>query len=287
MQRIKNNIKAKNEERRQQHEQSTYLPDVHVEKISSGHPVDAIPPKLTTKISVRSLRSLRTFNSHNILPDEVHNGSSGNGTFAPQAPSESCADEHSRTAPRATSHPFTLSRQDFDLAPPAPRASLTTIDGLSERLFSDEHLQVILNDSSLFPKLTAFLNQYKPRTLSVLTHYLETQKAIKAIEYANAIANNIHPLSADASSTIPCSAALLDARFEARSGRAFESLMNDALPAFVTHSLVHTVSDSVAKEITGTSIPMIRDLVGNLAEVFCLTDPSIHDNPIVFASEGT
>ncbi|PBP17489.1 white collar, partial [Diplocarpon rosae] len=33
-------------------------------------------------------------------------------------------------------------------------------------------------------------------------------------------------------------------------------------------------------------IPILRDLVGDLAEVFCLTDPSVHDNPIIFASQG-
>lgn len=44
--------------------------------------------------------------------------------------------------------------------------------------------------------------------------------------------------------------------------------------------------DCVSKDITGQAIPVVRDLVGNLAEVFCLTDPSVHDNPIIFASEG-
>lgn len=45
-------------------------------------------------------------------------------------------------------------------------------------------------------------------------------------------------------------------------------------------------TDCVSKDITGQAIPVVQDLVGNLAEVFCLTDPSVHDNPIIFASEG-
>lgn len=33
-------------------------------------------------------------------------------------------------------------------------------------------------------------------------------------------------------------------------------------------------------------MPAIRDMVGSLAEVFCLTDPGLPDNPIIYASEG-
>lgn len=58
------------------------------------------------------------------------------------------------------------------------------------------------------------------------------------------------------------------------------------MPAFITHDLIGVVTDLVSKDITGQAIPVVRDLVGNLAEVFCLTDPSIHDNPIIYASEG-
>lgn len=36
----------------------------------------------------------------------------------------------------------------------------------------------------------------------------------------------------------------------------------------------------------GTLPPHLREASEGLAEVFCLTDPSRPDNPIVFASEG-
>ena len=79
---------------------------------------------------------------------------------------------------------------------------------------------------------------------------------------------------------------MIDARFEARSRRCFETLVNDALPAFITHNLVKVVTDCMVKEITGTIPPVMRELVGGLAEVFCLSDPKLKDNPIVYASEG-
>ncbi|MCJ1385021.1 hypothetical protein MMC17_008139 [Xylographa soralifera] len=175
--------------------------------------------------------------------------------------------------------------QSFDLAPPPPNRHLTTIDTLCERLFSDDHLYLILSDSTHFVRFTTFINKHRSQTALLLTRYLETQKAIKAIEYANAIANTIQPLPQDHSTFQPCAAALLDVRFEARSKRAFETLINEGLTSYVTRVLVDAVTDTLIKEITGNTMPIMRDLVGGLAEVFCLTDPSMKDDPIVYASE--
>ncbi|MCJ1400185.1 hypothetical protein MMC11_003389 [Xylographa trunciseda] len=177
--------------------------------------------------------------------------------------------------------------QSFDLAPPPPNRHLTTIDTLYQRLFSDDHLYLILSDSTHFVRFTSFINRHRSQTALLLTRYLETQKAIKAIEYANAIANTIQPLPQDHSTFQPCAAALLDVRFEARSKRAFETLVNEGLTSYVTRVLVDAVTDTLIKEITGNTLPIMRDLVGGLAEVFCLTDPSLKDDPIVYASEGT
>ncbi|MCJ1292213.1 hypothetical protein MMC34_003763 [Xylographa carneopallida] len=175
--------------------------------------------------------------------------------------------------------------QSFDLAPPPPNRRLTTIDHLYERLFSEDHLYLILSDPTHFVRFTSFINKHRSQTALLLTRYLETQKAIKAIEYANAIANTIQPLPQDHSTFQPCAAALLDVRFEARSKRAFETLLNEGLTSYVTRVLVDAVTDTLIKEITGNTMPIMRDLVGGLAEVFCLTDPSLKDDPIVYASE--
>ena len=295
MQRIKKNLKPRADSRSHPNERPPFSPDTHADTILHPHAInDVHRPSLSTKLSSRSLR---TFNSRNLLPaDESIGGPPSEVPYVNNAPlpplptTERSPDKQSHHPPRASSQSPTLGHYDqlhnFDLAPPPPKPSTTTIDGLSERLFSNEHLQVILRDPSLFLKFTTFLNRYKPQAIPILTRFLDTQKAIKAVEYANAIADSIPSLPLDASSSIPCAAALLDARFEARSRRAFETLVNLALPAFITHSLVQIVTDSVVKEITGTTIPMMRDLVGGLAEVFCLTDPGIEDNPIIYASAG-
>ena len=173
--------------------------------------------------------------------------------------------------------------QNFDLKPPPPNSKVKNIDTLSEQLFSGDHLRVILKDPSFFLRFTAFLNRYRPQHAPTLVRYLEAQKAIKAVEYANALAETIRPTPGEHSS--PCPAASVDPRFEARSKRSFESLVNEALPAYITNCLTRVVTESMVREITGQGMPVMRELVGGLAEVFCLADPSIKDCPIVYASE--
>lgn len=176
--------------------------------------------------------------------------------------------------------------QSFDLAPPPPNKHLSTIDILCGRLFSEDHLHLILRDPTHLIRFTAFINKNKPQTALLLNRYIETQKAINAIKYANAVASTIGPLPRDHSTFQPCAAALLDVRFEARSKKAFEDLINEGLSSYVTRVLVDAAADTLVREITGNTMPIIRDLVGGLAEVFCLTDPNIDDCPIVYASEG-
>jgi hypothetical protein len=80
---------------------------------------------------------------------------------------------------------------DFDLRPPAPRPRPPSTESLSEALFSSGHLNVLLRESAYLARFTAFLTKYRPKYHPALLHYLETQKAIKAVEYANAIAEGM------------------------------------------------------------------------------------------------
>jgi len=109
-----------------------------------------------------------------------------------------------------------------------------------------------------------------------LQRYREVQKAITAIEYANAVADQLSPGSV---------AAILQQDFEHRSRTAIDVLVNEALPGYVTHRFTQIVTETMVKEITGQNTPMMRELVPSLAEVYCLTDPALPDNPIVYASE--
>lgn len=176
--------------------------------------------------------------------------------------------------------------EDFDLAPPKPRPKPISIESLAELLFSSEHLDALLHHPPQLARFSAFLQKYIPQSYPLLAQYLETRKAIKAIEYANAIAEGLGPKEIEGSSaTCTSFAARLDPVFEAICNSSFEALVGDALPSFVSYNLVKTVSECLINEITGRSTPVMRDLMNGLSEVFCLTDPNQEDNPIIYASE--
>lgn len=174
----------------------------------------------------------------------------------------------------------------FDLVAPADTGiKQYSLETRSEQLFSTEHLQVIFGDPSLLLRFTAFLSAHRTASIPILIYYLDAIKALKAISYSNAIAEALDPIDGyDFTKTI--SNKTLNADLEERSRKAFDVLVREDLPAFVTHTYIQTVSLSIQRRITGTLPPNLREASEGLAEVFCLTDPSRPDNPIVFSSEG-
>ena len=215
--------------------------------------------------------------------DNQVNGNGERSLHSSQLFASGQADGSPEIAPKPERKTSGDNAQNFDLKPPPPNSKVKNIDTLSESLFSGDHLRVILKDPSFFLRFTAFLNRYRPNSAPILVRYLEAQKAMKAVEYANALADTIRPTAGEHSS--PCPAASIDPRFEARSNRSFETLVNEALPAYITNCLTKVVTESMVREITGQGMPVMRELVGGLAEVFCLADPSVKDCPIVYASE--
>lgn len=189
------------------------------------------------------------------------------------------------TMPEANS--TTTDADDFDLSPPKRRAKPPSTETLSELLFSPGHLDTLLQSTPQLTRFSAFLQRYSPHHYPLLTQYLETRKAIKAIEYANALADGLKPreTGGEHSTDTRSMAAKLDPEFEAICNASFEALMNDALPNYISYSLVKVASEIMTNEITGRSTPIMRDLVDGLSEVFCLTDPNQDDNPIIYASE--
>lgn len=171
-----------------------------------------------------------------------------------------------------------VARGAYDLKAPPPTAPLSNIELLTQRLFSVDHLRLILRDKVLGAQFQSFLAKYRPQSIPVLEKYLNTLKVLSAVEYANAVARSLssssNVISLDSSSFDPLARA------------AVEHLVNDSLTGFVTHKMTILVTELLVKEITGQNTPIMRDLVQGLAEVYCLTDPSLPDNPIVYASEG-
>ncbi|KAJ4354511.1 uncharacterized protein N0V89_006248 [Didymosphaeria variabile] len=180
----------------------------------------------------------------------------------------------------------------YDLHPPAPKFSDANAEYLASRLFSADHLDLILKDTEHSRRFRSFLERYHPQLAATLVRYLESQKALAAIRYANALAEVVSatrpPQSQQPSrsSSVKSNAAVVDTHFQSFSQKAVDELVNEALPAYVTYRMITVVTECLVKDITGTSSPFMRDLVQGLAEVFCLSDPNQPDNPLVFASEG-
>jgi PAS domain S-box-containing protein len=171
----------------------------------------------------------------------------------------------------------------YDLKAPPPSVSRLNPEMLAERLFSSAHLNLILREYKLCASFTSYLNTYRPHLTPVFARHQATQKVKAAIEYANAVAENLpattHHSAPETCATIP------EPKFEERAKRAVDELTNDALPGYITHRLVQVVTDCLVKEIMGNNAPVMTELVQGLAEVYCMTDPSLPDNPIVYASD--
>jgi hypothetical protein len=154
----------------------------------------------------------------------------------------------------------------------------------AEQMFSSEHLRAIFNDPKLLLKFTGFLNSHRPGSIAILIYYLDALKALRAINYANAIAEALDPIRGQ-DYTQQVAEPTRNLALEEKADRAFEMLAVEDLPAFISHTWIQVVSVSIQRRITGTLAPHLREASEGLAEVFCLTDPSRPDNPIVFASE--
>lgn len=178
-----------------------------------------------------------------------------------------------------------LDPASFDLVAASPDRKTYSLETRSEQLFSTEHLKIIFSDRTLLSRFTAFLSTSRPRSIALLIYYIDAVKALKAIAYSNAIAEALEPLEGH---NFSCDLAnpTVNTALEQKAESAFAAMVKDDLPAYITHIYVQTVSVSIAKRICGTMPPHLREASEGLAEVFCLTDPSRENNPIVFASEG-
>lgn len=178
--------------------------------------------------------------------------------------------------------------RSFDLVEPstepATRTGIYALEKQADLLLSGDHLNAIFGDSKLLLQFTGFLNSHRPQSIPLLIYYLDALKAIRAIKYANAIAEALEPLSGcdfTKTNVQPTGNIAL----EDKANRAFELLVKEDLPAYIAYIWIQVVSVSIQRRINGTLAPHLREASEGLAEVFCLSDPSRPDNPIVFASE--
>lgn len=174
----------------------------------------------------------------------------------------------------------------FDLVVPAhAQGKQYSLETQSEQLFSSRHLAEIFKDPLLLQRFTNYIYQTRPQSIPILQYYMDALKALKAIEYANAVVNSLGPVEGQEFTSSSIDKTINQALRE-KADAAFESLTNHELPAYITHTYIQTVSLTIKRRIADTLPRQLVEMSEGLAEVFCLTDPSRPDNPIVFASEG-
>ncbi|KAK8098180.1 phototropin-2 [Apiospora kogelbergensis] len=155
----------------------------------------------------------------------------------------------------------------------------------SDLLFSRRHLEAIFDDPTQLRRFSSFLYEYRPASIVLLKYYLGLLKALRAIEYSNSVMQRLQPpLDTDATHNSEGTGGLpttYNQELQMQADAAFAHLTREDLPMYITHVWIKTVSVSVKHRIMGT-LPHVSE---GLAEVFCLTDPSRPDNPIVFTSD--
>lgn len=153
-------------------------------------------------------------------------------------------------------------------------------------MFSARHMVTILSSPRYLARFRDFLSDERPRSIPTLTYYLNACKALKAIQYANSLVRlSVDVPTAGVKQSSPIG--MVDSpALEKRVQDALIALTAEELPAFITATCINITSKVVEERVRGTLPDRFRGTADALAEVFCLTDPSRPDNPIIFASEG-
>lgn len=84
---------------------------------------------------------------------------------------------------------------------------------------------------------------------------------MKAVDYANAVAESIADLENLESEEKTTPAAEVNALFKDMSQSAFDKLLSEALPAYITFNLVKVTTEIMINEITGRKTPVMEGLV--------------------------
>ncbi|CAI7606654.1 unnamed protein product [Penicillium palitans] len=175
----------------------------------------------------------------------------------------------------------------FDLVAPykGDAAPLHTLEQQADLMFSSDHMLTILTNPRYLARFREFLAQERLGSFSTLTYYLNASKALKAIQYANALVRLAVdvPTSGIQTAEHPVGPTI-NIALEQRVQGALDALTAEELPAFITSTCINITGKVVEQHVRGTLPDNFKGTADALGEVFCLTDPSRPDNPIIFAS---
>lgn len=167
--------------------------------------------------------------------------------------------------------------------PSQPGMKMSSIEYRVQLMFSRNHMQAILDETHALSQFARFLHSQQRSSIHILERYLVIQKALLAIEYSNNVLTKLKP-SPDEGPTFSCPPLTENSALKSNMADLLDILATKDLPDYVTSIWIKAVSASIQYRISGLAQNADKDLDG-LAEVFCLTDPSQEDSPIVLVSE--
>ncbi|KAJ5780798.1 PAS-associated C-terminal [Penicillium paradoxum] len=187
-------------------------------------------------------------------------------------------------------HPIIEENEEasFDLVAPynGDKVPLHTLEQQADLMFCSDHMLAILSNPRYLARFREFLAQERPGSISTLTYYLNASKSLKAIQYANALVRlSVDVPTAGIETAEYPVGPTINIALEQRVQAALDALTAEELPAFITSTCIKITGKVVEERIRGTLPAKFQGTSDGLAEVFCLTDPSRPDNPIIFASE--
>ncbi|KAI0135294.1 hypothetical protein F4814DRAFT_400482 [Daldinia grandis] len=239
------------------------------------------PPSTETRSASSSRRSLSSRSSKSKENSSSTSPFPGDAIALPGLQSKGPR-EHDEFTPSSGDE---IDQASFDLVSPCSGTPLRySLETISEALFSAEHLDAILNDQLLLEKFTSFLCVSRPKSVPLLVYYLDARKALKAIGYSNSIIRSLVSVKGAGPNEEVISNTINESLL-ARLSKILQILAGEDLPAYIAHTWTQTVAVTIKQRITNTLPGHLNDLSEGLADVFCLMDPSRHDNPIVFASK--
>ena len=172
-----------------------------------------------------------------------------------------------------------------DTDPTGRDARSYSLEEHARTLFSAEHLYSIVDDPKSYLRFAEFLSSKRPQSICVLNRYTEAQKALRAISYANSVVQSLN-LNANEQCgfTTKVPHTKNDSLVKARN-QAFDVLLKEDLPLYIVDAWGKVIRTNMHSRITSARSLSFHGVRHGREEMFCLTDPTRSDNPIVLVSE--
>ena len=171
-----------------------------------------------------------------------------------------------------------------DFIPHPTNAGQICIETMDESLFSIEHVKQVLEDRDLNVEFQTFLGACQPNAMPHFARFSILTKALRSIRYAEAIVSGLNSVR-DAPVTSKIGNFTMPWVIQDKIESTLNIFVDKYFRAFIADKYARLSERALADRVIGNYNSKIAEIVPGLAEVFVLSDPTRHDNPVVFTSD--